>query len=421
MRKKLEPKQPIIIKKVIHKGHGGHHGGAWKVAYADFMTSLLALFIVLWVIGQDQKVRQAVAEYFQNPDLTPKQIAARIQAAEQALQRKAAQSNAKMPSGKKKKSGPEVGLDQKNSMVKLKEQLFEVLARLDVAEETRKQITIDITDEGLRISLVDRADAPFFEVGGAEPLAHTRRVLSILGRQLGPLPNRLIIEGHTDARPFLSKHGAYTNWELSADRANATRRFLLHNGVRWEQVYEVRGYADQSLHNAANPMDHRNRRVAIIVKYLEKESLELPAGTTGSSSGPEKRKPSASGSPTPEASPGGAASPGHGAQESASPARGAEGLPSPAHGAQESPSPTAGEPTASPGRGGSPQPAASGAPGPTPPAGPSGSPTSTASPASPGKPSPRASGAGSTPAPAGPAPSAGSPTASPQSTSSRGH
>ena len=311
-RKKIEAKQPIIIKKVIRKGHGGHHGGAWKVAYADFMTSLLALFIVLWVIGQDQKVRQAVAEYFKNPDLTPKEVASRVEQAEKALREKAAQNNIPMPtSGPRKHKGLNATLEQKNSMVKLKEQLFEVLAKLDVAEATRKQVTIDLTDEGLRISLVDRADSPFFEVGGAEPRPHTRQVLGALAGQLRSLPNRLVIEGHTDARPFGSG-ASYSNWELSADRANSTRRFLLSHGLRSNQVFEVRGYADQNLHNPANPMDHRNRRVGIIVKYLEgpapgTEGFKAPEGTRSSSAGrgsksKEAPKPAA---PAPAAPPAG--------------------------------------------------------------------------------------------------------------------
>lgn len=258
MKKKSELPPVIVVRKVIKKGHGGHHGGSWKVAYADFMTSMLALFIVLWVIGQNEKVRQAVAEYFQNPDLSPKEISLRMEAAEQALKQREMMEKVQV--------SPSKEADQRRkAMESLKGKLFKALKGLHTTSGAQKQVTIDTTDEGLRISLVDSPRTPFFDIGGAEPKEHTRKVLAAIGRELKQLPNPLILEGHTDSRQYSS--GVYTNWELSSDRANSTRRQLLGAGVKARQVVEVRGYADTYLKHLGDPYDARNRRVSIIVKY----------------------------------------------------------------------------------------------------------------------------------------------------------
>src|SRR5450631_3989779 len=235
----------IIIKKKV--SHGGHHGGAWKVAYADFVTAMMALFIVLWLMNSSKQIQVAVGGYFKDP------------------------------SGKSK----EVGTDQRGSgqnftlkkddMPKLKEQLQKEMRSLDDFDKLKNQIEMTVTAEGLRIELLESASGTFFESGSPHPNADCQELLALLARELGKLPNRLSIEGHTDSKPY-SSGGEYGNWELSTDRANAARRLMQASGVRDDQVGQVKGFADQQLRKADSPLDPSNRRISVIVQYLEKDT-----------------------------------------------------------------------------------------------------------------------------------------------------
>jgi len=239
-----KPIQPIIV--IKKKGaHGGHHGGAWKVAYADFVTALMALFIVLWLMNTSEAVKKAVAGYFNDPKGTGKLLGTM-------------------------KEGTGVSVQPSNaySLEKLKEMLEqEIKARKDL-EKLSKQIEITITPEGLRVELLEDKDGTFYQSGSAKLSPSGQELLALLGSELKTLPNGLLIEGHTDATPF-STEGDYGNWELSADRANSARRLLQSDGVRSDQVTQVRGYADQLLRVKNNPTDPSNRRVSILVKNFE--------------------------------------------------------------------------------------------------------------------------------------------------------
>jgi chemotaxis protein MotB len=234
--------QPIIvIKKKIN--HGGHHGGAWKVAYADFVTALMSLFIVLWLMSSSEEVKKAVAGYFNDPKGTGKLLGTTL-------------------SGTGKTMAPQ---DSTNELEKLKDKLeAEIKARKEL-QKLSKQIEITITPEGLRIELIEGKDGTFYEIGSAKLSSSGQALLSLLGKELKTLPNSLLIEGHTDATPYSSDSG-YSNWDLSADRANAARRLLQQDGVRTDQVTQVRGYADQMLRDKNNPNDPSNRRISILVK-----------------------------------------------------------------------------------------------------------------------------------------------------------
>jgi chemotaxis protein MotB len=233
--------QPIIIIKK-KGGHGGHHGGAWKVAYADFVTAMMALFIVLWLMGSSSKVKQAVAGYFNDPKGTAGLLGTTM-------------------SG----TGDTVQPFSTKELEKLKERLeAEIKARKDL-EKLAKQIEITITPEGLRIELIEDKAGTFYESGSARLSASGQELLGLLGTELKTLPNNLLIEGHTDAAPY-SADTSYGNWELSADRANSARRLLQQDGVRDDQVTQVRGYADQFLRVKNNPLDPSNRRISILVK-----------------------------------------------------------------------------------------------------------------------------------------------------------
>ena len=197
--------QPIIVKKIIQGG--GHHGGAWKVAYADFVTAMMALFIVLWLLGSSDPVKKAVAGYFRDPTGHSNQ-------------------NGSGQSGASENIG--IGKDDMN---KLKEKLEAAIRQSPNVSKLKDQVQMTVTGEGLRIELLESAVSTFFETGNAQPTEPGKEMLDLLAAQLGKLPNRLSIEGHTDSRPYVSTTG-YSNWELSTDRANSARKLIQQSGVR---------------------------------------------------------------------------------------------------------------------------------------------------------------------------------------------
>ena len=244
---------PIIIVKKNKKGHGGHHGGAWKVAYADFVTALMALFIVLWLVNTSQTVRDAVSGYFKDPRGYGKEKGTTMT------------GKAKEPP----KESPKPTVDvSKETMKDLKKKLEEAMKRIPELEKLKNQVEMTITSEGLRIELLETDKGVFFESGSPHPTKFGQDLMELLASEIGKLPNHVLIEGHTDSRPYVSQAG-YSNWELSADRANSARRIMQTTGLRTEQVSEVRGYADQKLRKPKNPDDASNRRISVTVKYPE--------------------------------------------------------------------------------------------------------------------------------------------------------
>lgn len=267
---------PIIIKKIVKGGHG-HHGGSWKVAYADFVTAMMALFIVLWVIGQDKPVKQAIAMYFTDPSLSAEEISIKLA------------QGADMPSPKEVEE-----VKVKESRERREERLKKLADKLKAAlesaawkEKLEGQIIIEMTDEGLRIELLDFANAPFFHVGSAAPTDRTRVALKAIASQIRGVKNPIALEGHTDGRPFSTSNG-YTNWELSSDRANAARRLLVAGGVPEHRVAAVRGYADTRLRVKSDPFDDRNRRISIVIKLDEEGESESSAPESESQGGEAK-------------------------------------------------------------------------------------------------------------------------------------
>jgi chemotaxis protein MotB len=238
----------IVIKK--KGGHGGHHGGAWKVAYADFVTAMMALFIVLWLLNTNKPVREAIAGYFRDPSGTANKI------------------------GSTKTGAAEALAITKDDMPRLKEELEKAIHRVPAFDKIKDQIEMTITPEGLRIELLETETGTFFELGNSAPTDNGKELLSLLAQELGKLPNHLSIEGHTDSKPYAGIR-EYGNWELSADRANAARRLMQRDGVRADQVSQVRGYADQMLRTPAKPLDASNRRISVIVQNVE-HNPEVP-------------------------------------------------------------------------------------------------------------------------------------------------
>jgi chemotaxis protein MotB len=236
-------KQPIII--IKKKGsHGSHHGGAWKVAYADFVTAMMALFIVLWLLNSSVKVKKAVAGYFNDP-----------------------RSEHKETGSQNVGDAENLPIDRQN-VEKLKERIQKAIQNQKGLEKLAKQIEITITPEGLRIELIEDKSGTFFQSGSAKLSETGQELLGMLAGQLKPLPNHLLLEGHTDAQPYSTDNG-YTNWELSADRANSARRLLQQDGVGKSQISQVRGYADQMLRVKNDPLDPTNRRISLIVQWVQ--------------------------------------------------------------------------------------------------------------------------------------------------------
>lgn len=234
--------QPIIIIKKS-SGHHGHHGGAWKVAYADFVTAMMALFMVLWLLSANQETQKAIGGYFQDPTGNGKLIGSDLTGA----------------------GGDSVNLATVE-MEQLKDKIAQSLKESTKLKELQDKITMVVTGEGLRIELLESDTGTFFESGSPVPTVQATEVLGLLAREVGQLPNRVFLEGHTDSKPFA---GEYSNWELSTDRANTARRIMREHGIRVDQVAQVRGFADQRLRKKDTPEDASNRRISIIVQHLE--------------------------------------------------------------------------------------------------------------------------------------------------------
>ena len=291
--------QPIIVIKK-KGGHGGHHGGAWKVAYADFVTAMMALFIVLWLMAQNDPVKKAVAGYFNDPRGTANLLGTTM-------------------------AGNGVAVTQNDQNTKrledLKEKLEQEIKARKELEKLSKQIEITITPEGLRIELIEDKNGTFYQSGSAQLSSSGQELLALLAAELKTLPNQLLIEGHTDAAQY-STDANYSNWELSADRANSARRLLQQDGVRRDQVTQVRGFADQMLRVKSNPYDPSNRRITILVKNEENAPPPQLAHAAVVDGGPSEAAPGAGASPTaPKAQSSQAAPPANSATPGAAPAK----------------------------------------------------------------------------------------------------
>jgi chemotaxis protein MotB len=232
----------VIIKKKA--GHGGHHGGAWKVAYADFVTAMMAFFMVMWLMNSSVKIQEAVGAYFRDPSGTG--------------ELKGSSS-----------AGAGAGLElKKEDLSKLKDEISQAMRQMPEFEHLKEQVSMTVTGEGLRIELLETEKGLFFASGEMRPSDQGEEMLTLLARQLGDLPNNVLIEGHTDAKPFNSSDG-YSNWELSVDRANAARKLMEASGLREGQVTQVRGFADRRLRTQEDPNSASNRRISVIVRYLD--------------------------------------------------------------------------------------------------------------------------------------------------------
>jgi chemotaxis protein MotB len=253
----------IIIVKKKSSGHGGHHGGAWKVAYADFVTAMMAFFMVMWIVGMDQNLRNSVEGYFSNPVGFKKGYSA---------------GRSPMSSGNSPgqvQSAPVKLISQRVQEEKdLNDTGGRIKSRLKDAGLTAIGDRIEVieTSSGLRIELADGGNGQdFFSMASASMTETMKKTLEIVSQELAPLRNPIIIEGHTDGSQYA---GLYSNWELSADRANAARRIMELSGMSPSRVLEVRGLADRQLRNPGNPLDPRNRRISILLPFTTSDPAD---------------------------------------------------------------------------------------------------------------------------------------------------
>jgi chemotaxis protein MotB len=219
------------------------------VAYADFVTAMMALFIVLWLLNSSKQIQEAVGGYFKDPSGTSKKVGSTM-------------------SG----SGENFAVT-KDNMQKIKEELLKNIRKSVDLQKLSKQIEMTVTAEGLRIELMESASGTFFESGSSTPSPAGAELMSLLAVELGKLPNKIFIEGHTDSTPYAGRKD-YDNWELSTDRANAARRLMQDHGLGADQVTQVRGFADQNLRIPKDPLDPANRRISFIVRYVTKDEDE---------------------------------------------------------------------------------------------------------------------------------------------------
>ena len=280
-------KRPIVVKR-IKKVVGGHHGGAWKIAYADFVTAMMAFFLLMWLLGSTTKGDlKGISEYFK----TPLKVAlfggsgsgdssSIIKGGGQDLTRSEGQVKEGELQPKKKiinlKAAPEdyLRLERLKEIEKLKTLkagIEDMIDKSPALQKFRNQILIDMTTEGLRIQIVDEKNRPMFKSGSAQLEPYTRVILHAIGKLLNQVPNKVSLSGHTDAAPYIGGSKGYSNWELSADRANASRRELIAGGMMPDKIVRVVGLSSSVLFDKKNPLDPVNRRISLIVMNKKAE------------------------------------------------------------------------------------------------------------------------------------------------------
>ncbi|HEX5336975.1 MAG TPA: flagellar motor protein MotB [Gallionella sp.] len=287
-------RKPIVVKR-IKKVAGGHHGGAWKIAYADFVTAMMAFFLLMWLLGSTAKGDLAgISEYFKTPlrvalsggnssgdrnsilkgggqDLTRSEGQVK-KGAEQVVDMKTAQE-AILRNERAK---------ELETLKALKSNIEKLIDNSPTLQQFKKQILLDITSEGLRIQIVDEQNRPMFQSGSAQLEPYTREILHAIGQTLNAVPNKVSLSGHTDAALFSGGGAGYSNWELSADRANASRRELIAGGMAEEKIVRVVGLSSAVLFNKEDPLNPSNRRISLIVMNKKaEEAASHDGGTVG--------------------------------------------------------------------------------------------------------------------------------------------
>ena len=281
--------QPIIIKKVIKKAGHGHHGGAWKIAYADFVTAMMAFFLLMWLLGTtDEVTKKGISEYFNNPFGVALSQGGQangdrtsiIQAGGSDMK---TQDEGQVHQGEEVPPPPEdieklAEEQEKKKLEQLEEKIKEMLDSNPNLAEFKDQIKLETTPEGLKIQIVDAKNRPMFKLASSNIEDYAQTILRALAPVINELPNKVSLNGHTDALPFPSNRSGYSNWELSTDRANVARHELTEGGLAEDKVLRVVGLASSIPYITQNPADPMNRRISIIVMNKKTENQVLHEG-----------------------------------------------------------------------------------------------------------------------------------------------
>ncbi len=287
-----EELRPIIVKR-IKKVAGGHHGGAWKIAYADFVTAMMAFFLLMWLLGSTAKGNlQGIAEYFQTPLKVA--MAGGDGSGDSSSVIKGGGKDLSLREGQNRKGDLEVPkktynlqaaeaaiAKQESERLKgLKDKIELLIEANPTLRQYKNQLLLDITTEGLRIQIVDEKNRPMFASARADLQPYTREILHEIGVALNDVPNKISLSGHTDSAPYGNGEKGYSNWELSADRANASRRELIFGGMDENKVLRVVGLSSSVLFDKNDPLNPVNRRISIIVMNKKAEQSALQDGGT---------------------------------------------------------------------------------------------------------------------------------------------
>ncbi len=287
-----DTKQPIIIKK-IKKGGGGAHGGAWKIAYADFVTAMMAFFMLMWLLGSTaQGDLQGIADYFQNPlkvSLAGGSGSGDSSSVIQGGGKDLTASHGQVKSGDVKAPRKTINLQklkaeyekaERAKLAGLKGELESLIDANPVLKQFKSQLLLDLTSEGLRIQIVDEKNRPMFDSASSEVKPYTRTILREIGQTLNKVENHISLAGHTDAQPFASGGREFSNWELSTNRANASRRELVAGGMEDQKIMRVVGMSSTVLFDKQDPYSPINRRISIVIMNKRTEEALLADGKT---------------------------------------------------------------------------------------------------------------------------------------------
>jgi chemotaxis protein MotB len=287
-----DSQRPIIVKRV-KKGAHGHHGGAWKIAYADFVTAMMAFFLLMWLLGSTTKGDlQGISDFFKTPlkvslmggSGSGDSTSVVKGGGKDITRTEGQQKHGESASGRKvtdlKAAERELALREKAVLKELKLKIEGAISASPTLSQFKNQLLIDITTDGLRIQIVDEQNRPMFAIGSAMLQPYTREIVHEIGRVINDVPNRIILSGHTDAAPYSGGEGGYSNWELSADRSNALRRELIAGGMDDKRIARVIGLSSSVLLDSANPYNPVNRRVSVIVMNKKGEETAAHDGGT---------------------------------------------------------------------------------------------------------------------------------------------
>ncbi len=283
--------RPIIIKRIKKAGHAGHHGGAWKIAYADFVTAMMAFFLLMWLLGStSQGDLKGISDYFNTPLKVALAGGSGSGDSSSVLRgggKDLSRSNGQVKNGDTlptrktinfQAAKAEVARHEAVKLGTLKDRLAGALSDNPKLAAYRDQIRLDITSEGLLIQIVDEQNRPMFDTGRAALKDHTREILREIGRLLNEVENKISLSGHTDATPYASGEKFYSNWELSADRANASRRELVAAGMDDAKIMRVVGLAASVPFQRDDPLHPTNRRISILVMNKQTEEQVSSGG-----------------------------------------------------------------------------------------------------------------------------------------------